>query len=65
MQGQGPNDMQQGAQQGMSPPPNPLLAGPSPQVSNQPVNTGAALRALESEIFRRKPAAKGKSDGAE
>ena len=65
MQGQGPNDMQQGAQQGMTPPPNPLLAGPSPQVSKQPVDTGAALRALEAEFFRRKPAAKGESDGAE
>ena len=65
MQGQQPNDMQQGAQQGMAPPPNPLLAGPAPQVSQQPVNTAAALRALEAEFFSRKSAAKGESDGAE
>lgn len=65
MQGQQPNDMQQGAQQGMAPPPNPLLAGPSPQVGKRPVDTGAALRALEAEFFRSKPAAKGDSDGAE
>lgn len=60
MQGQGPDSMQQG----MAPPPNPLLAGPAPQAS-QPVNTAAALRALEGQILGRKASVKGQGDESE